>query len=463
MTGTLPDPPPAGGTTAPGPAAPPRVSHQPNVPGRGIVASYGWRFWGLLVGIGVATGLVGGALMELLKLVEHTAWQFDHGSFVAAVDRAPAARHVWVLLAAGTLAGIGALLLHRLRASGGGEISEALWLHGGRLPLPSSLARGVLSIVTVGMGASLGREGAPQLAGAAMASQACERAGLPDRQRRLLVACGAGAGMAAVYNVPLGGALFALEVLLGTLTLPLVLPALLTSLIATATAWLMLPNRPTYHVPVLALSGSHLVWAALVGPVAGLVAVGWVRTIAWINVHRPKRRGRVAAPVVVFGLLGVASIGYPELLGNGLDIVQLSLLGKLSLGLTAVLLVLKPLATAACLGSGSPGGLFTPTLALGVLVGGLLGHVWALIWPGADVGSYALIGGGAVLAAAMQGPLAAIVLILELTRSTDPLVVPMLLAIAEATVVSRILRAPSIYSARLVDRSAAETPRRATA
>jgi H+/Cl- antiporter ClcA len=143
------------------------------------------------------------------------------------------------------------------------------------------------------------------------------------------------------------------------------------------------------------------------------------------------------------------AIAYPQLLGNGKGVVQLSLVGKLSVALLAVLLVLKPLATAACLGSGAPGGLFTPTLAFGVLLGGLLGQGWSEIWPGTPLGSYAIIGGAAVLAASMQGPLAAVVLLLELTHHADALMVPVLLAVVEATVLARVLGAPSIYSARL--------------
>ena len=164
---------------------------------------------------------------------------------------ATAARHVAVLLAAGVIAGIGGLLIGRVRGSGAGEISEALWLGGGRLSFWRSQARGVLSIVIVGMGASLGREGAPQLTGAAVASVLSEWAQLPAWQRRLLVACGAGAGMAAVYNVPLGGALFAVEVLLGTLSLPVVLPAVAMSAIATAVAWVAVPDRADLPGPGL--------------------------------------------------------------------------------------------------------------------------------------------------------------------------------------------------------------------
>ncbi len=421
-------------------------SHQPNVPGLGTVAAYGVRFWALVVAVGVGAGLGGAALMELLRAVQHLAWSYESGNSLDAVQRASAARRVLVLLGGGLVAGLGGLALARRP---GGEVTEAIWLRAARLPFWASIQRAVLSIVTVGLGSSLGREAAPQQTGAAVASVLSGWTGLPDSQRRLLVACGAGAGMAAVYNVPLGGALFALEVLLGTLSLPLVLPALLTTLTATAVAWIALPTHPTYSIPSYGVSGTLVVWALLVGPIAGLAAIAYVRLIIRAHALRPSGWRRVAAPVVVFAALGMLAIAYPQLLGNGKPVVQLALVGRLDVVLLAVLLVLKPLATAACLGSGASGGLFTPTLAYGVLLGGLLGAGWSALWPGAPLGAYAIIGGAAVLGASMQGPLAAVVLILELTRHADGLMVPMLLAVAEATILTRLLGAPSIYSARL--------------
>ena len=399
----------------------------------------------LVVLVGIGSGLGGAALMELLKGVQHLAWSYHIGDFLEGVQGASATRRVVVLAIGGVVAGGGGLLL---AGRGTAEISEAIWLRDARLPLLASLARAVHSIVIVGLGASLGREAAPQQAGAAVASALSDWAKLPDWQRRLLVACGAGAGMAAVYNVPLGGALFALEVLLGTLTLPLVLPALATSLIATAVAWIALPTHPTYAIPTYTIHASQVVWALIVGPIAGLAAVGYIRLITLAHAMRPSGWMRMAAPVVVFTALGAVAIAYPQILGNGKNIVQLALVARLSVALLAVLLVLKPLATAACLGSGAPGGLFTPTLAFGVLLGGLLGEAWSQIWPGAPLGSYAIIGGAAVLGAAMQGPLAAVVLLLELTHHADSLMVAVLLAVVEATVLARILGAPSIYSAR---------------
>lgn len=423
------------------------MSAQPNVPGRGIVASYSPRFWALVVLIGVVAGLGGVALMELLHAVQHVAWSYQAGYFLEATERATNARMVLVLACGGVIAGVGAVGLARL--GGGGEVSEALWLRAGRLPLVTSFARAVQSIVIVGLGASLGREGAPQQVGASVASALSDWAHLPVWQRRLLVASGAGAGMAAVYNVPLGGALFALEVLLGTISLPLVLPALATCLIATAVAWVALPSRATYMIPEYGVHASLIVWALLVGPIAGLASVAYIRLVASAHALRLTGWLRIAAPIAVFTALGVVAVAYPQALGNGKGVVQLALVGRLAVGVMAVLIVLKPVATAACLGSGAPGGLFTPTLTFGVALGGVLGDAWLRIWPGAPLGSYAVIGGAAVLAASMQAPLAAVVLLLELTHHVDGLMVPMLLAVAEATVLSRLLRARSIYSARL--------------
>jgi chloride channel protein, CIC family len=418
------------------------------VPGRGITASYGPRFWLLVVVIGVGAGLGGAALMELLHAVQHLAWSYHIGTFLEGVQGASAGRRVLVLLIGGVVAGAMGLAL--AGRGGGGEVSEAIWVGQARLPLLTSAVRAAYSIVIVGLGASLGREAAPQRFGAAVASALCDWAKLARWQRRLLVACGAGAGMAAVYNVPFGGALFALEVLLGTLALPLVLPALATSLIATAVAWIALPTAPTYSIPAYDVSASQIVWALIIGPIAGLAAIAWIRLIARAQAMRPTTGAlRLLAPIVVFAALGGVSVAYPQILGNGKNIVQLAFVAQLGVGVVAVLLVLKPLATAACLGSGASGGLFTPTLAYGVLLGGLLGKAWSEIWPGAPLGSYAIIGGAAVLGASMQGPLAAVVLLLELTHRSDALMVPILLATVEATVLARVMRAPSIYSARL--------------
>jgi CIC family chloride channel protein len=423
-------------------------SPQPNVTGLGLIASYGAQFWGLVLAIGVAAGLGAAGLTWLLHTTEHLTYGHHGSTLLADVELAPGWRRIVALLAAAVIV-VGGLTLLGRRSTGGTEVSEAIWLRSGHLDFPRSVARGLISIITVGMGVSLGREAAPQLFGAATASRLSTWAGLPTWQRRLLVASGAGAGFAAIYNVPLGGALMALEVLLGTLALPLVLPALLCSVAATAVAWIFIGDNPIYSVARYHFHPSQIVFALLIGPIIGLAAVGWTRLIAAANHARPSGVGRLIAPFAVFLALGLMSLQYPQLLGNGRGIIQLAFDAKLSLGLLAILFVLKPLVTAACVASGAPGGLFTPTFTVGVLLAGFCGTLWGHIWPGAAEPTYALIGGGAFLAAAMQGPIAGVVLVLELTRNFDTLMVPTLLAVVEATVLSRRLGAASIYSARL--------------
>jgi H+/Cl- antiporter ClcA len=402
----------------------------------------------LLTGIGA--GISAAVLTRLLQLVQHLVWPGP--DLLDAAASAGALRHIFVLLGAGLLTGAGQIILHRLTGGNGIDITEAISRFAGRLPAVRTLGSAVLSVLLVGMGASLGREGAPKQAGAVIANALSDRARLSDEQRKLLVACGAGAGMAAAYGVPLGGALFAVEVLRGVLALRLVLPALLASAIATAVSWIALPNTPTYVIPAYVTSPSIVVWALLAGPVAGLVSVGYVLMIAWADRNKPKSWLRLIAPILALGLLGVVSIEFPQVLGNGKDIAQLAFTNQVAPMLLLILLFLKPAVTAMCLGSGVPGGLFTPSLALGALLGGVLGHAWGWVWPGVPPGLFAVVGAAAVLAATTHGPISAVLLTMELTGRDRSFILPLLLAVVTATVVARTLDRRSIYDARLTEK-----------
>src|SRR6202046_3229469 len=303
------------------------------------------RFWLAIVLTGLGTGASAAALSLILQSVQHAMWPGANATLLDAAREAAPWRHILVLLGAGFLTGAGQLLLVRLTSGNSIDITAAIWFSAGRLPAWRTLGSAVLSVILVGMGASLGREGAPKQAGAVIANVLSDKVSLSDEQRRLLVACGAGAGLAAASGVPLGGALFALEVLRGMLALRLVLPALLTSVIATTTAWLVLPNVPTYVLPHFDSSTAHLVLALLIGLPAGLVSVAFVRIIARADRLRPKRWRRLLAPVLALGLLGLVSIAFPQLLGNGKDIAQLAFADQLPLALLLALLVLKPAAT----------------------------------------------------------------------------------------------------------------------
>lgn len=421
---------------------------QPNLDASSTKHTWSLRFWLMTALTGGAAGLAGGALMRLLEAVEHGAWGYDAGTFLEGVSSASASRHVLILVAAGLLVGLGGAFIRKTLGRPG-EADASIWFRSGRIPTLSTLVQAVHSIVTVGMGTSLGRESPIKQAGGAIASRIAQWSGLSRPEQRLLVACGVGAGMASAYNVPVGGALFAAEVLLGSISLRLALPALLCSGVATTASWLLLPTGPVYEVPEFPLSVQLAVWSLVAGPLLGLAAVPLIRGIGWAQTHKPRKgMGVFVAPVVVLGVLGLVSIAFPQLLGNGKDAVQLAYDDKIGFSLLLILPALKLLATCGCLGCGASGGLFTPTMTIGALLGGLLGHAWDCIWPGAQMGSCSVIGSCAFLAAATQGPVSALVLVLELTRHVDATMVPMLLAVAGSMLVARRFERRSNYSIR---------------
>jgi H+/Cl- antiporter ClcA len=408
------------------------------------------KFWALVGATGVAAGLFGDLMMLLLFTVQHLAFGYHSNSFEAAVEGTGDVRRLVVLLVAGAFGGLAWYLLRRYTVGKKSELDDVVWTEGSKLSFRRSLGTSLISEVVIGMGASIGRENAPKLMGGACASVLSNWASLTPAQRRLLMACGAGAGLAAVYNVPLAGALFTAEIMLGSITVPVILPALACSWIATATAWLYLPDRPTYtDVPDYRLTAPLLVWAIVAGPVIGLIAAGYIRLIGWVSHHQPSGRISAVTPLLAFGVLGLIAFAYPQLLGNGQDMTHDAFLGIGGLGLLLMLFALKPLVTALCLGSGASGGLLTPTLSTGAVLGGALGIAWSLAWPGSPAGAYAIVGGAAMLGAAMQAPLTALALALELTHEGFAIIVPLIAATVIATVVARYIDGYSIYTARL--------------
>jgi len=415
----------------------------------------GLKLWTAVALTGVGTGIGAGALYLLLQLVQRIAWPGAGSSLLDAAASSSFARHFLILLGAGFLTGLGQLLLSGLSSGNGIDINAAIWFSAGRLPTLRTLGSAVLSIFLVGMGVSLGREGAPKQAGAVFGNLFATGAGLSDEQRRLLVACGAGAGMSAAYGVPLGGALFSLEVLRGVLSLRLVLPALLASTIAALVAWIVVPNGPMYVFPAYESSASVMVWALLLGPITGMASVGYVRAVAWADRHKPHGWKRVIAPLFVMGIIGAVSFPFPQILGNGQEISELAFKGGVGPRLLLCILILKPLATVMSIRSGAPGGLFTPSLTLGAMFGGILGYGWSLLWPGAPLGLYSVLGAAAMLAATTQGPISTVVLMFELTGHNRSFVAPMLIAVTTATLFARLIEPRSIYDAKLNDKQLA--------
>lgn len=408
------------------------------------------KFWIALCLTGVATGLFGIALMWVLKQFEHLAFNYNSGSYSDAASASSGVHRVVVLLASGLIGAIGWFLIRRYLKNEKSEIDEAVWTGDGELSLRRSFLTSFLSEIVIGLGASIGREAAPKLMGGVSGSVLSHWFDLTSTQKRLLVACGGGAGLAAVYNVPLGGAIFTAEVLIGSFTLPTVLPALACSLIATWTGWLYLSSGPTYgDIPNFKFSSSLMAWSIFAGLIIGIVAVLFIRLIGFMAHKRAKGNSIFWKMPLVFSLVGIIGVKYPQVFGNGKDMAHDAFLGLGSAGLLLLLFALKPLLTSLTLGSGAAGGLFTPFLSTGAVLGAFLGTLWTHFYPGTPIGAFALIGAAAMLASSMQAPLASLVIIFELTQSGFHLALPMILATTIATTLVRHVDGYSIYSARL--------------
>ncbi|MBR8156697.1 chloride channel protein [Burkholderia cenocepacia] len=392
---------------------------------------------------GIGAGLGGMLLALLLHAIQHLAYGYSIAhvigseSFLSGVTGAEPLRRLAVLTVCGIVAGGGWWALYRY---GRPLVSIRRAVRAGdpRMPFVSTTVHALLQIITVALGSPLGREVAPREIGSLLAGRFAHAARLTPDDCRLMVACGAGAGLAAVYNVPLGGAIFVLEVLLGTFDMRALIVAVVTSAIAAIVAWLGLGNEHQYTVPAFVLSTPLVAWSIVCGPLFGFAAYGFVRLTTRARANAPKDGRLPVFALLNFAVIGVLSMGFPQLLGNGKGPASLGFDGTLTIGLAAVLLVLKVLIEAGSLRAGAEGGLLTPGLANGALLGVVLGGLWSIVWPGASLGGCALIGATAFLAASMQMPITAVVLLLEFTRANHDSLVPMLLAVAGSLVAYRL-------------------------
>jgi CIC family chloride channel protein len=410
------------------------------------------RFWVLVFATGALSGVASAALLLILNWVQRLAWPAGE-TLLAAVESASPLRRVLAPVSAGVLITVVSLLWRQpLAGHGTARIIEAIWHRGRELHLGRALVRGLLAIVSVGAGASLGREGALLQTGAASGSWLASRLRVSDRQARVLVACGAASGIAAAYDVPIGGALFGLEVLLGSFALELLGPIVVSCVVATAVARTLPVPHLGYVVPHYELlRPGEILFGLALAPFLGLFSALFVRVMGWVEVQldRLPRWSQPLLPPLGMLAVGLLALRWPHLPGNGFDTVHLALLGDLPLHLLLVLPFVKLAATALCAGSGVPGGLFTPTLFLGATLGGAVGELLALVWPGvAPSGALALVGMAGVLAGTTHAAVSSVLIIFEMTADYG-VILPLMLCAAVAASVSRFVEPDSLYTASL--------------
>jgi CIC family chloride channel protein len=372
-----------------------------------------------------------------LALLEHTTWS-------------------WRLVAPALGGLVVGPLVHFLarEAKGHGvpEVMESIILRGGAIRPRVVVVKAVASAISIGSGGSVGREGPIVQIGAALGSTIGQLLGVTANQLRTLVGCGAAAGIAAAFNAPIAGALFAVEILLGDFGVPQFSPIVISSVVATVVSRHFLGNFPAFVVPPYELvSPFELFLYVLVGVAAGLVALAFI-TVLYRSEEFFERLRMPEYLKAALGGLAVGAIGIwlPYVFGVGYDTINAALTGQIPLALLGVLIAGKMIATSITLASGGSGGVFAPSLFLGAMTGGAFGiviHRWLPTWTAAS-GAYALVTMGAVVGAATHAPITAIIIIFELTGDYR-IIAPLMVACVISTLIATQLRRDSIYTLKL--------------
>jgi H+/Cl- antiporter ClcA len=366
--------------------------------------------------VGLLAGVAGSSTLLLLRFVQHLTYHYTFGSLLEGVAASSPVRRAVGPMVGGGLAGLGWWIL-RSRADIP-PLSEAIE-NGERIRLLPFGVDAALQVLVVGSGASLGREGAPRQFAAALGDFGMgwlKR--LSVRDREILLACAAGAGLGAVYAVPLGGALFAVRIMLKSWHPRALGAALITSSLAVAVASFVTHNEPNLHWPDVHPSYLLIAYALALAPLTLVVGLAFNRLMAAANQVALTRSWLVIPAIAGAGLLiGICSHWWPELPGNGRSILTATLAGGMSLAAAAAVLVLKPLLTAVFLRAGATGGMLTPALATGAAAGTLFVlTVNAVAGTQFHVPAISMAGAAGVLAVTQRTPVWAAIFVWELAR-----------------------------------------------
>lgn len=429
----------------------------------------------LSIAIGAATGL---AAVFFIKLI-HAIQYFCYAIVPNYIPGLGIFSYLIIPILGGLLVGPLILFAHEAKGHGVPEVMQALILHGGRIRARVAAAKILASALCIGTGGSAGREGPIVQVGSALGSTIGQILRLSDERIRNMVACGAAAGIAATFNAPIAGVIFAIEVLMSGLQVRAFGNVVIAAVSSSIVSRIFLGARPAFEVPTYTLvSPLSLLLYLILGLLAALIGIMFIRMLDYSerafdgwncpNILKPAV-GAAGLGIIGMTYMFIPGVAVPEavhsqmenpflqtlphMYGSGFGFIETALQGSGGLWILLLLVFLKPLATSFTLGSGNSGGVFAPSLFIGAMFGGAMGHLFELWFPTISGGSgaYALVGMAAVFSATARAPLTAMLIVFEM--SNDYLIIlPLMVAGVTACYFAQWLHPESIYTLKLSKR-----------
>ncbi len=409
----------------------------------------------LAVAVGLAGGFGAVGFRYLIDFFQNLAYGSSE-ELLNVVLALPWYLKVWVPAAGGLVVGpLVYFFAREAKGHGVPEVMEAVALKGGVIRKRVVFVKILASAISISTGGSVGREGPIVQIGSAIGSALGQVLKVSQDRMRTLVGCGAAAGIAATFNAPIAGAMFALEVVLGEFGLATFSPIVISSVVATAVSRAFLGDIPAFIVPAYELVS---VWEfpmyLVLGIFCAMVGVAFTRGLYRVEDLFDDFKFPEYLKAIIGGMiLGAGGFFFPQVLGVGYGAIDLALMQKLAWWLLLVLIVVKILATSITIGSGGSGGIFAPSLFMGAMAGGFFGTVVHQLFPTvtASAGAYSIVGMGAVVSATTHGPLAAILILFEMTGNYK-IILPLMLSCIVANLFAGQLMKESIYTLKLVRR-----------
>jgi len=404
----------------------------------------------VLVGLAAGIGAVG--FRYLILFFQTISYRAD-SDLLQLARATPWYLRLWIPAAGGLVVGpLVYFFAREAKGHGVPEVMESVALRSGIIRKRIVLVKSLASAICIGTGGSVGREGPIVQIGSAIGSTIGQVLKISADRIRTLVGCGAAAGIAATFNAPIAGSMFALEVVLGDFGLATFSPIVISSVVATAVSRHFLGNAPAFAVPAYELiSAWEFPLYVMLGLLCAIVAVSFTSILYRFEDLFDSIKFPDYLKATFGGLiLGAMGLVFPHVLGVGYGTIDLALFGNLSWWLLFLLAVCKILATSITIGSGGSGGIFAPSLFMGAMAGGFFGKLAHAVLPGvtASSGAYSIVGMGAVVSGTTHGPMSAILILFEMTGDYK-IILPLMIACIISYLASSQLLQESIYTLKL--------------